>query len=85
MMLLLGDSNHGGKWFLNSYIDCNFNGLPPDEVVYKDSINCYTTLQNLFNDAGYENILMAVGDHKLGDNGWFAANTDKTEVLDQFH
>ena len=78
-MLLPGDSR-SGKWYLQSYIDKNFPGLTPSEVVYKASINCYTTFRRLFNEAGYENVLMATGDHELGDNPWLEG-TLKTSLL----
>lgn len=60
-----GDSN-GGKWFMKSYIDDNFPGKTPQEAVYEAGMNCYTTMRELFDEAGYDKFLMAVGDHELG-------------------
>ena len=82
VILLPGDSN-SGKWYRQSYIDNFFPNLTPSEVVYKASINCYTTLRKLFNEAGYENVLMALGDHELGDNRWFFGDR-KTSLLNQY-
>lgn len=37
----------------------------------------------LFNKAGYSKVLMAVGDHELGDDGW-APNSDKTKSITEY-
>lgn len=81
-MLLPGDSNHG-RWYERKYVDIHFPGQTIESVVYKASMNCYKLLRKLFYEAGYKIALMAVGDHELGDNGWFA-NTTHTRVIEHF-
>ena len=40
-------------------------------------------MRNLFAEAGYEHILMAVGDHELGGNRW-TPGTAKVKSLGNF-
>ncbi len=82
VVLLPGDSNTG-KWFETWYLRKYFNGKRVADAVYQAGINCYSTLRKLFNQAGYDTLLMAIGDHELGDNEWFAGSK-KVKVLEQF-
>ena len=81
-VLLPGDSNTG-KWHLSSYRDQHFPSLSIKETIYQASLNCYTTLRKLFNEAGFDDIDMAIGDHELGDNPWHA-NTFKANTIPDF-
>lgn len=82
VVLLPGDSNTG-KWFETWYLRKFFNDKSAADAVYQAGINCYSTLRELFNQAGYYTLLMAIGDHELGDNEWFAGS-EKVKVLEQF-
>ena len=82
VMMLPGDTQ-SGYWHEAKYIKKHFPNLSIAQAVYRASINCYTTLRSLFTEAGYDKILMAVGDHELGDNGWFAGS-DKANALESF-
>lgn len=83
VVLIPGDSNEG-RWFEQYYIQQHFNGKSPSEAVYQAGINCYSTLRKLFNQAGYNKLFMAIGDHELGDNGWFVSKIVKTNVQKDF-
>lgn len=82
VVLLPGDSNTG-RWYQKSYINRFYPGLSAQDVIYKASKHCYTSLRKLFNQAGYEKILMAIGDHEIGDNGWFA-KTPHGRLINEF-
>merc|ERR1740124_1378400 len=45
--------------------------------------NCYGTTKKVFKEAGYEHMLMAVGDHELGGNSW-GPRSVKYDSLDVF-
>ena len=66
LILLPGDTNTG-KWYRAEHINKYFPGSSAQDAVYKSGINCYGTIKNLFSSAGYEKILVAVGDHELGE------------------
>jgi hypothetical protein len=66
LILLPGDTNEG-RWHRRDWIDRVMPGLSREEAVYTAGINCYSTIRNLFQASGYEKILVAVGDHELGE------------------
>ena len=66
LILLPGDTNEG-SWHRPDWINKFMPGLTREEAVYTAGINCYSTIRNLFQASGYEKILVAVGDHELGE------------------
>lgn len=74
LIILPGDCN-GGHWYREDYLD-RFTSFPAyqeydtRQVVLESSRLCYEGLWDIVHDGGYENFLMAVGDHELGDNPW---------------
>ena len=72
-----------GNWNTQEWIDKHYPGHTPQEAVLYAGSNCYTTARTLFAEAGYDKILVAVGDHELGDNYWAPRNS-KTTSLHQF-
>lgn len=65
LIVMPGDTN-SGNWNIQSWVDNNFPGHSIQDAVYKAGINCYSTVRNLFTEAGYEKILISIGDHELG-------------------
>lgn len=82
IMLLPGDTN-SGKWFVSKYINKFFEGKTPAQAVYQAGLNCYSGLRKLFNEAGYNDTMMSLGDHEYGDNGWFKGER-KTAVIEEY-
>ncbi len=82
VVLLPGDTLTG-RWYQKSYINSHYPGLSAQDAIYKASMYCYTSLRKLFNQAGYDKILMAIGDHEIGDNGWFA-KTPHGRLVNEF-
>jgi hypothetical protein len=82
LIILPGDTQ-SGNWNTNEWINKHYPGLSVQEAVYKAGTNCWTTMKSLFSDAGYDKILVAIGDHEIGDNYW-APNDSKTLSLPQF-
>ena len=82
LVILPGDTQQG-NWNVHSWIEKNFPGLSAKEAVYKGGMNCYSTVKSLFADSGYDKILVAIGDHELGDNYW-APNDSKTRSIPEF-
>jgi len=82
LFLLPGDMETG-NWNTQEWIDKHYPGHTPQEAVLYAGSNCYTTARTLFAEAGYDKILVAVGDHELGDNYWAPRNS-KTTSLPQF-
>ena len=69
LVMLPGDSNRG-HWDRESFIKNFKPGLTPAEAILQAGELCYTGMVNAFNEAGYSKLLMAVGDHEVGDNPW---------------
>lgn len=67
--MLPGDSNTG-EWDTEKFINKLNPNLTPEEAVLQAGRNCYSTVKNLFNAGGYDQILMALGDHEIGGNAW---------------
>lgn len=72
LLLLPGDSN-GGHWTKPSFIKKNFPGATPQESVLRAGHLCYAGMIKVFKKE-YPLMLMAVGDHELGDNPWPAGS-----------
>ncbi|MBN3039933.1 MAG: metallophosphoesterase [Candidatus Omnitrophica bacterium] len=69
LILLPGDVCWGiwhSELFINDY-DPN---LRPEQSVLEAGHYCYTGMIDSFKRGGYDKLLMAVGDHELGDNPW---------------
>lgn len=71
LVLLPGDLNDG-KWYTKSFreklqSEQNLTSLSIDEAVSIGGQNCYSTVKRLFSEAGYEKIIVSVGDHELGE------------------
>ena len=66
LMLLPGDSNNG-KWDIPEFINKLDPSLTPQEAVLQAGRNCYSTMKSLFSQGGFDTLLMAVGDHELGE------------------
>ena len=69
LVMLPGDSNVG-HWDRENFIKGFKPGLTPAESIRQVGEFCYTGMVGAFNEAGYSTLLMAVGDHELGDNPW---------------
>ena len=69
LVLLPGDSNKG-HWDTEEFIRSFNPALTPAEAILQAGDLCYTGMVNAFHEAGYSRLLMAVGDHEVGDNPW---------------
>ncbi|ARN57400.1 LamG domain-containing protein [Sedimentisphaera salicampi] len=68
-----GDSN-GGHWDTKRFRNNYSPNLSPEETVLKAGHYCYEGMLNAFAKGGYDKIIMAVGDHEMGDNPWPAGS-----------
>ncbi|VGO19760.1 LamG-like jellyroll fold domain-containing protein [Pontiella sulfatireligans] len=82
LILMPGDSN-GGHWDTPKFIKQNFPGASPEESVKKAGHLCYSGMIDAFRDGGYSKLIMAVGDHEMGDNPW-PAGSDVSRCQPQF-
>lgn len=73
LILLPGDSNTG-HWDTPEFIKGNFPGATPDESILKAGQLCYDGMIDSFKKGGYSKLIMAVGDHEMGDNPWPAGS-----------
>ena len=73
LVMLPGDNN-GGHWDTPAFIKNNFPGSSPEEAVLKAGHLCYAGMIQAFKEGGYSKLLMAVGDHEMGDNPWPAGS-----------
>jgi len=69
LVVLPGDSANG-KWDTEEFAKKFKPHIKVKNRVLQAGRNCYGTMRALFTDAGYEQILIAVGDHELGGNAW---------------
>ena len=74
LIILPGDCN-GGHWYRNKYLKqfrsfTDYAEYDTRQVIIESSRLCYQGLWDIVHNGGYENFLMAVGDHELGDNPW---------------
>ena len=70
LVMLPGDSN-GGHWDTEAFIERFNPKLTPAESILQAGELCYTGMAGTFKEAGYSRLLMAVGDHELGDATFF--------------
>jgi len=82
LVLLPGDSTTG-KWDTEEFAKKVRPNLTVQQRVLRAGKNCYGTMRKLFIEAGYEQILMTVGDHELGGNSW-RPNSTKVNSLDEY-
>ncbi|OXU14545.1 LamG domain-containing protein [Sedimentisphaera salicampi] len=68
-----GDSN-GGHWDTKRFRNNYSPNLSPEDTVLKAGHYCYEGMLNAFAKGGYDKIIMAVGDHEMGDNPWPAGS-----------
>ncbi|GFH44387.1 hypothetical protein CTEN210_00861 [Chaetoceros tenuissimus] len=71
LIILPGDTNNG-KWDRQQFrdkLDPN-GGMTEQQVILQAGRNCYSTMKNLFTESGFENMLVALGDHEIGGNAW---------------
>jgi len=73
LMLMPGDSN-GGHWDRPGFIKNNFPGATPEESILEAGRLCYSGMIRSFREGGYSKLIMAVGDHEMGDNPWPAGS-----------
>lgn len=94
VVLLPGDINGalpgeagGGKWDNEDFAK-KFKPELKDNVnrrIRDAGKNCYGAVRDLFSDAGYGEILVALGDHEIGGNSWGKNNLRKLGALPSFH
>lgn len=82
LLLCPGDTNNG-LWYHEKYIDQYKPHLSVGERVYEMGRNCYDTTKSLFTESGYPTALVAIGDHEMGDNGWWKKGT-KVKFLPEY-
>lgn len=76
VLLIPGDTN-GGHWHSPAYrsgMRSVYPGLDDAEVVRRAAYMCYGGFRYAVERAGYDRILVAVGDHEIGDNPWPAGS-----------
>jgi len=69
LVVLPGDSNVG-KWDTEAFASKFRPELKRSKRVLLAGRNCYGAMRAIFVEAGYDHILIAVGDHELGGNKW---------------
>ena len=74
LIVIPGDCN-SGHWYQGKFLKPfkkhpDYTNYSKKEVVLEASRLCYEGLRSIIHDGGYEHVLMAVGDHELGDNPW---------------
>jgi hypothetical protein len=74
-LIMLPGDNNGGHWDRPGFIKNNYPGATPEEAVLKAGHLCYSGMIQSFKEGGYPILLMAVGDHEMGDNPWPAGSS----------
>lgn len=74
LITMPGDCN-GGHWYRENYLKQfrshpGYAGYDTKRVILESSKLCYQGMLDIVHNGGYDNFLMAVGDHELGDNPW---------------
>ena len=84
LIIIPGDLQNGHWWdteFVNNFKSVPaYSGLSASQVVIEASHLCYTGLKESFNAGGYPTMLVAVGDHEVGDNDWPTGSAVSTLV-----
>jgi len=81
LAVLPGDIQNG-IWYTEEFVN-QIGASNTQQAVLQAGENCYGTVMKLFKKAGYGKVLMAVGDHELGDDGW-APESNKTKVIPEY-
>ncbi len=77
VMVVPGDTNNG-HWDTASFrssLRTAYPGLTNAEVVRQAAHLCFGGMRNAFTEAGYPLMVVAVGDHEIGDNPWPVGNS----------
>ena len=78
LILIPGDVNVG-HWdspsFISKFKKIYGKNWTIPQIVQQAGFHCYTGMMETFFAGGYNTILMAVGDHELGDNPWLAGSS----------
>jgi len=86
LILIPGDTN-AGFWDKESFVDKLSEyldrDLSPADAVLEAGNLCYSGLLSTFRSAGYSKVLVAIGDHELGDNSW-EKDSNKSTLQPQF-
>jgi hypothetical protein len=85
VLVIPGDTN-GGHWYLKPYRDglrSVYPDLTDEEVIRVASHLCYGGLRNATAAAGYDRLIVAVGDHEIGDNPW-RKGSDVAKLVPEF-
>lgn len=82
LILMPGDSN-GGHWDTPKFIKNNFPGATPEDSILQAGRLCYSGMISAFREGGYSKLIMAVGDHEMGDNPW-PAGSDVSRCQPEF-
>ena len=69
LILMPGDACRG-HWDTPQFITSFNPELTPADAILQAGELCYTGMVDAFKEAGYPALLMAVGDHEVGDNPW---------------
>jgi len=82
LVLISGDSAQYGNLSLGD-IQAMTGIAEAGQAVYTAGVTCYRMIRELFKAAGFDELLVAVGDHELGGNkGFFlGAKGNKSKVL----
>jgi len=75
----------GGKWDRDIFAEIFRPGLNVNQRIRAAGRNCYGAVRDLFSEAGYEPLLVALGDHEIGGNSWGEQNLRKLDALPTFH
>ena len=66
LVLIPGDTN-SGKWYRPEFAEkLGDKSLTPKQAILRASHGCYGTLRRVFNEGGYQKLMVAIGDHELG-------------------
>lgn len=82
LVMIPGDTNYG-QWDTDRFRNNFFPEMEREEVVLTAGKNCFSTIRKLFKKIGWNKLLIAIGDHELGDNDW-VAGSNKVKFLPAF-
>jgi len=78
LVVLPGDSNDG-KWQKPEFAQQFLPELTVPERIVQAGKNCYGTMREVWAQGGYNTMLMATGDHEMGDNPWNSGKADNLQ------